>query len=527
MKKTFLTILAFLLVFYLPFINKAVHIDDGNFIEMSKAMDFPLSVKPGYIYYFMGNRTDNYSPFDSTHPPFIPFYLKLISSAAGGYKDYLLHAGFLIFPVLLLLSTVLLAKELGVDQTAAVMFICGNAALLPVSHNLMADLPMFSLWMLASYFFITGIKRDIRCRMVSAFLVITIAALMSYQTIFLLPAFFIYVVSNNKVNNKMMVFFSIPVAAITLVLLYIAAHYPSPVSGIINEVKRGLEPDRIFNKGMSIPLYTGLSAVFLLPMKYREIKSTKKNYFLALFSVLVVIPPVLTLSYSLWSSLWLIILASSGIFSLIFATRIVRDNIDDRPINFFFLTWIVLVLFYNILFMPFGAFRYIMPVIAPLTFIFLKNTPRTKALMMSGVLTALLGFAVACGDYIYASSYRDFSDEVRKTVGRSGDRVWYIGEWGMHYYMDKNGFRYLTAGANEPGEGDLIIIADIPKLWGPSPELYSRMKLIDVRETRTWYPVRVMGLHVRAGYYSSLWGYLPFAISVQPIERFGIFRVIM
>ena len=64
------------------------------------------------------------------------------------------------------------------------------------------------------------------------------------------------------------------------------------------------------------------------------------------------------------------------------------------------------------------------------------------------------------------SSYRDFAGEVKNTVGEAHDRIWYTGEWGMHYYMDKNGFRYLTSDSDEPKQGDLIIVADVPKLWG-------------------------------------------------------------
>ena len=51
------------------------------------------------------------------------------------------------------------------------------------------------------------------------------------------------------------------------------------------------------------------------------------------------------------------------------------------------------------------------------------------------------------------------------------------------------------------------------------------MKLIDIVEIKTWYPIRVMGVDEKAGYYSTLWGYLPFSISDKPVERFGIFRV--
>ncbi|MEK6653124.1 MAG: glycosyltransferase family 39 protein, partial [Nitrospirota bacterium] len=538
MKKILLIIFLFLVLFYIPFINKAVHIDDGNFIEMAQAIDFPFSVKPGYVYYFMGGKAENWNPFNSTHPPFIPIYLK-ITSLITGYKDYLMHICFLLFPVLLLLSTFLLAKELNVEPIPALMIICGNAALLPVSHNLMADAPMLSLWILAAYFLISGIRKNLPGRTAFSFLTLAVAGLISYQTFFLLPAFFIYLVVKRSVNRKIILMFFLPVAIMSLTLVSIALNHHSPISGLIGEVRRGLQPDRLFNKALSIPIIIGISTVFLLPLKYKQITASKRHIFLAVVSGLIVIAPIISLGYPIWSSLWLIFLAASGLFFIIYMATMALGEIEDRALSLFLLAWVAAVIFYNIFLMPFGAVRYLMPLIVPLSFIFLKNTVRsrsvrlvrtqvapgdsprradspgraTEGVIIAAVLTSLLGLAVAYGDYIYASSYRDFAVEVKNTVGKAYDRTWYTGEWGMHYYMDKNGFRYLTSDSNEPQKGDLIIIADVPKLWGPSLNLYSRMKLVDVVEVKTWYPIRVMGVDAKAGYYSTLWGYMPFAIS--------------
>ncbi|MDP3111226.1 MAG: glycosyltransferase family 39 protein, partial [Thermodesulfovibrionales bacterium] len=496
MKKILLVVFLFLVLFYVPFINKAVHIDDGNFIEMSKAIDFPFSVKTGYLYYFMGNKAENWDPFNSSHPPFIPIYLK-ITSFITGYKDYLMHICFLVFPILLLLSTFLLAKELNVEPIPALMIICGNAVLLPVSHNLMADAPMLSLWILAAYFLISGVRKNLPGRTAFSFLTLVFAGLISYQTFFLLPAFFIYLVIKRSVSRKIILMFFLPVAVISLTLVSIALNHHSPVSGLIGEVKRGLQPDRLFNKALSIPIIIGISTVFLLPLKYKQIAASKRYIFLAAVSILIVIAPVMSLSYPVWSTLWLIFLAASGIFFIIYVTIMALAEIEDRALGLFLLAWVAAVIFYNIFLMPFGAVRYLMPVIVPLSFIFLKSAARgrsvrlvrtqadsprraTEGIIISAVLTSLLGLAVAYGDYIYASSYRDFAGEVKNTVGEAHDRVWYTGEWGMHYYMDKNGFRYLTSDSDEPKQGDLIIVADVPKLWGPSIKLYSRMELLDI-----------------------------------------------
>jgi len=520
-----LSVIFFLVLFYVPFLNKAVHIDDGTLLEMSKAFDFSLSVKPGYVAYWMGNKTLNYYPFNATHPPLIPYYLKMAGLLTGEREEYLLHACFLIFPALLLLATYLLADELRIPPLPALLAVCANAAILPIGHTFMADVPMLSLWMIGAYLLVSGMKRTSPGRTALSFAVMSVAGLISYQTFLLLPAFFLFVALRKKTGLSMLPVFLLPLLAIGLFLVYASSRYSSPFSGTLGEISGGLRPDRLFNKGMSIPLYLGLAMLFILPLRYREIASSKKKTFAAAAAVLLAVPPVLSLAYPFWSSLWLMLLVSVGLFSIVYAAHIALVEFDDRPLGFFLIAWTLIVIAYNLFVLPFGSVRYIMPAVPPMVFLFMNKTSGKRALMVSGVLTALLGLAVAYGDYLYASSYRDFSAQVRNAVGPEKGRVWYIGEWGMHYYMQKEGFRYLTADSNEPGLGDLIMIADIPKLWSPSPLLYRRIELIDVVEMNSGYPLRLMGLGIKAGYYSSLWGYKPFTVSRLPVERFGVFRV--
>jgi len=190
MKKTGIAAAVILVFLYLPFINKAVHIDDGNFIEMAKTLRFPFSVESGHRYYFMGKKVDSYMPFDSTHPPLLPFYMKAVMTLTGSEKEYLLHASFLVFPLILLFSALRLSREFGVEPLPAAAAICGSLLLLPVSHNLMADAPMFSLLVLSAYLFLSGIREDRIGKVMGASLVLTISGLLSYQAFLFLPVFF-------------------------------------------------------------------------------------------------------------------------------------------------------------------------------------------------------------------------------------------------------------------------------------------------------------------------------------------------
>lgn len=524
--KAVLFLIIILLLLYLPFVNKAVHIDDGNFIQMAKAIRFPFSVEPGTVYYFMGTKTENFNPFNSTHPPFIPWYLSFLGAAFRGYAEPLLHAGYLIFPIILMLASWHLARELRIEPLPAVLAISGNVALLPVSHTLMADAPMFSLLVLSAYLFLSGTSRNSFARVILACIVLTISGLMAYQAFLFLPAFFIYAFVQRRLNSTMLLGLGLPVFVMLITLIWTGGNIISSLSGVAGEVQRGLGADRMFNKGMSIPVMLGISVLFLLPLKVRDIRAARRYPVAAALCLLIVVPPVMSLSYPLLEAAVLAALAAVGLFTIFCVVSVMRRQDWSGAERLFLLAWGATVLAYNIFLMPFGAMRYLIPLIVPTIFIFMKHEKSMKRLMVSAVCTALLGLAVAYGDYLYASSYRDFSREVGRTVGEARERVWYVGEWGMHHYMDREGFNYLTSDSTEPKAGDLIIFADIPRLWNLSPELYKRIRLLDVREVKTLYPVRVMGADIRAGYYSALWGYLPFSVSNHPLERFGIFRVI-
>ena len=88
----------------------------------------------------------------------------------------------------------------------------------------------------------------------------------------------------------------------SLTLVSIALNHHSPISGLIGEVRRGLQPDRLFNKALSIPIIIGISTVFLLPLKYKQITASKRHIFLAVVSGLIVIAPIMSLGYPIWSS---------------------------------------------------------------------------------------------------------------------------------------------------------------------------------------------------------------------------------
>jgi hypothetical protein len=343
----------------------------------------------------------------------------------------------------------------------------------------------------------------------------------------------IYLVVYQREKKVWIALFLFPLLCLSGVFIYLHYFHNISFSGIINEAMRGMRKEIFMGKVLSLFIGMGTITLFINPLLLingpdRRIKLT--NLYILLFSFVSSTAFVLSINYSFLQSLWLIVLATSGVSFVTRATLVIFEPKDEgqKMVITLLLAWLYVVIAYNIFFAPFGALRYMLPALMPciVMSMLLIGKARLKALYISSVLTVMLGVAVSYGDYIFASSYRDIATEVSESVGQDNKRVWFIGDWGMQYYMRKNGYRYLTAKSNEPAKGDLIFIADKQKMWGPSPQLYERMDLIDIIEHGSWFPVRVMASDMRVGYYSHLWGLQPFTLSSEPVERFGVFRVV-
>ena len=109
-----LMLMLVLLVFaglFLPFVNKAFHIDDVAFINVSRSFDWnPLIAILGEANY-QGKILPEILPYELTHPLLIPYLLK-IGIALFGVNEPPLHLMFLVFPALSLWFLSWISEEL-------------------------------------------------------------------------------------------------------------------------------------------------------------------------------------------------------------------------------------------------------------------------------------------------------------------------------------------------------------------------------------------------------------------------------
>ena len=101
--------------------------------------------------------------------------------------------------------------------------------------------------------------------------------------------------------------------------------------------------------------------------------------------------------------------------------------------------------------------------------------------------------------------------------------VWFQGHWGFQYDMEALGAKALDIGKSHLTPGDLVIIPTTnTNLFPPPPNLTVTVGSIDIESSR-W--LSTMSLLTGAGFYSDIFGPLPFALGSIPAERFTVVEI--
>ncbi len=535
-------------VFYLPFINKAFHIDDVDFIHFSEMIGWnPLNSTP-IDYPYNGQVLKGYLPaYEMTHPLVVPYVIKIVS-ALFSQNEVVLHLSFFFFSLLSLISIFLLSRVLFPDSknlgVLAALFLCSTPAFLVNSHKIMSDVPTLSCLLLSMASYSLYAERGSKGLAYLGGIALSLATFTSYQALFFVPVIFLYILLRKRLNIHSILSLAIPVVALLIwFLLLYSTHGLFPLLKSRGESERslisflinmGLQYRVLIGKAISILAFIGSSMLFLVPA-YLFLNRSGLKFF-------VIFLPLAALSYLAVSAgtgypfsdnAFLALMVALGLLSLLIALKeslMTGDEHNLKARGIFLSSWIFLVAIYIMVFFPWVSARYVLPALPPLIMIILnglgweRSNKRKIIISCALFLSVLFGLASGYSDYKFADSYREFGRDVKEL--RSGNDVWYIGAWGMLYYMDKAGARYLFATSDEPKKGDFVVIPQMAGFWVPSPQLQMRLGPYAQKIVKSPLPLRLYNGRSHAGFYSNVGCLLPFAFSEEPDEFFWVFRVI-
>jgi 4-amino-4-deoxy-L-arabinose transferase-like glycosyltransferase len=129
---------------------------------------------------------------------------------------------------------------------------------------------------------------------------------------------------------------------------------------------------------------------------------------------------------------------------------------------------------------------------------------RTCILAVLAGLGAVLGVLILRADARMAEAGRTAAAQLIRPRVQAGERVWFAGHWGFHWYAERAGGIPLTVHPPFPVRGDIIVSASVDRPVGLLP-LVPKTLIETFGSTEP--SGQVMSQH--AGFYSALWGLLP------------------
>ncbi len=130
-----------------------------------------------------------------------------------------------------------------------------------------------------------------------------------------------------------------------------------------------------------------------------------------------------------------------------------------------------------------------------------------------------LSLPLASMDMMYANEARSAANEMRERAEKEGGNIYFSGHWGLQYYMEASGFQALDYYNLhlKPGRDFILFPVMNNSNTSPIPE-YRQVAWRRRLENTTG--VTCVSLKDQAGFYSSLYGILPFGIALNPVELY-------
>jgi len=515
-----LWIAALTVVALLPFLGKPFHVDDPLFLwSAAQIVREPLD--------FYGAPVNWYGMEQPLHaitknPPLVSYAIAAVSRWVG-FSELGLHAAFLVPAAAATLGTGFLAARLGAPPTLAALSLLFSPAFLTSASSVMCDVPLLACFVWAIFFWIRGLEDRRTGSLFAAGLLVAAAALTKYFGMALLPLLALYALWRERRLGVWCVALLVPLLVLAAYqwgtfelygrgLLSDAAAYATtnrtdPGEGLLRETLLGLS----FTGACAAPLLFFLPA--LVSWRWLAAGACAAG---ALGLALPTERSGLTAQIALH--------AVVGAFALgLPLADVARRRSADAIL---LLAWVtgtfVFAVFVN---WTLNA-RSILPLLPALGIGIARRLAGRGAgrlwQLAPLVPAAALAFVVASEDQRIAENAKRAAASFHAKYGERPDRLWFQGHWGFQYYMQEHGFHPLDQERSRLPAGSLV--ARQLNNSGVFPLPWAQVRRVEHFDESPGFAA-VMDRQAGAGFYTSLWGPLPFAFGGARADRFAVFEV--
>lgn len=531
----------------LPFLNRALHIDDPMFVWVAKQIvREPLNFFGGVL----DTGMDLIPIFEANHnPPATSYYLALIGPLAH-WREWALHAAYLVFPALYGWGMFRLAARFTPYPLLTTLETIATPGFLVSASTLMTDVPMVAFYVAGVALWLDGLDQSSARLLVLSAGALTLAALTKYFGLTAVPLLLAYTVLRERRFSARLGYLAIPVIAMGLFQLW---HYR--LYGEFNIVHAmGLALDTEYRVDETPFARTLLALVFLggcfLPLAFYAVRWWRPRA----LAVVVALTAFLVLPFTGGYSLAQLSLGSTDPFpasilvnlALMLAAGLLLFGpvgLALRKVNAdtaLLLLWLGGTLLFAIRINHFINARVLLPALPPLALLIFRTRfstgdaageSRRLRWAWAGLVPAVaFSLWLTTVDTLSANHARDAAEQMAAAVNQDDAQVHYYGMWAFQYYMDLNGAKPF--GVDDGGLGGdpqpkmrhgdyLAVFPWGQKKWDKPPKDMVPVEVLTYRQPAF---AATFDASTYAGFYSHRHGILPYRLGPVPPEEYGLYQ---
>lgn len=136
----------------------------------------------------------------------------------------------------------------------------------------------------------------------------------------------------------------------------------------------------------------------------------------------------------------------------------------------------------------------------------------------------LIAVTVTFADFRFAKSMQDAALYSVKNYATEENTLWFQGAWGFQYYMQLYGAKRVVINESILRRGDILVIPTNNSNIFPVPQ--DRFQVLEVKEYEPSPWASILSRKSGAGFYTSMWGPLPYVLGNNSHEVYYILKVV-
>ena len=528
------------IVVLLPFLGKALHIDDPLFVWSAQQ----IHRSPLDFYGFDVNWYGHPEPMaDVTQNPPGASYFLALSAMVLGWSETALHGAFLIPALAVTIGTMFLARRFCSRPLLAGVCVIATPVFMMSGTVLTSDLVMLAFWTWAIELWLRGHEQRSPIVFAGSALLVAAAALTKYFAVALIPLLLVDAWVRGR--RRAMIWMVLPAVVLGLYELATRSLYGhgllSQAGGYTRYIAKLDQATAIAPLGKALVgfvFFGGCTFLVLLlaPWLWTRTQLVIGSIVALLASLsasaaddLYGFPMTDADGFKWWIIVHLFVFLAAGLGTLgLPCVRLLRAPSAD---SLLLGLWVLgTFLFAAVLNWTVNG-RSVLPAVPAVAILLVQRLDRhvragkkriAHAAIAAGLLVAL---AVAWADLRHANTAREAADRATEYDGGSTDRIRYQGHWGFQWYMEQHGARALNLNSPVLTRGEFVVLpgnnTEVRELPRQGARLLERLELPTTRWVSTMSPFE------GTGYYAARKrGPLPFALRPTTPERYYVYRVI-